>query len=569
MKGGGVINYNDLWSTPCYNPANTLLHDYTFRSGTAMDFMYIKFNTTYIAEAGVNYGVSVMKNDNTVVKYSNGIPIDSDNNGFDFRTSNTNCVYILCYSFACPNYSEGTLLDTQFKLYFPDNSSITVYSPATYYKVSDNFKCNVSGATLIDNLSNKIVSSIGFYSVEDIKLLGLTCLILRVNLPSFINNYVNDIYYFKENIDKQTSANTQPVLPLKTYTTYSKFPYNDSKLSSSNFVIGQVEPNSSYTANINYLKMMYQTAFIAKVTTYCENSNEAGPITAEVYNEPIIRRLDNTSNTQCFYMPPLYQNLGCNYSWIPMCYPVNKTDKLKMLGGFNVENSFAEVLTFAGIGNTETINNNGQYSVSDRNTLRNLFSIDTETGCNTMCTPYLETSSNIFQLQVSTGIVYLNFVEKSSIPAEVPWSIQSSNLNIGLSKLYGGINYNWLRGQFKFYSNNHIMLFAALNITSSTVDDYIDATIQITFEPMTGSDYSTTVPTFASNLTANMDIIRYKAFGYTSSDLNLSNDDFFMMDKLTGIQSNTPYVGFINVINNSNAKIHFNRIKLLLLEIQT
>ena len=530
--------------------------------------MYIKFNTTYVPEAGVYYGFSVMKNDNTVVKYSNGIPIDPDNKGFDFRTSNTNCVYILCYSFACPNYSEGTLLDTQIKLYFTDNNSLTVYNPATYYKVSNNFECNVSGATLIDNLSTKIVYSIGFYSVESIKLRGLACLILRVNLPNFIDYSVKDTHYFKENIDKQTSANTQPVLPLKTYSTYSKFPYNDSILSNGNFVIGQANTNGSYTANISYLKMMYQTAFIAKVTTYCENSNEAGPITAEVYNDPIIRRLDNTSNTQCYYMPPLYQNLGCNYSWIPMCYPVNITDKLKLLGGFNVENSFAEVLTFAGIGNTETINNNGQYSVSDRNTLRNLFSIDTETGCNTMCTPYLETSSNIFQLQVSTDIVYLNFAEKSTIPAEVPWSIQSSNLNVIGSRIFGN-NYNWGTGKFTFYSNNHVMLFAALNITSSTVDDYIDATVQITFEPMSGSDYTTTVPTFASNLTANMDIIRYKAFGYTSNNLNLSNDDFFMMDKLTGFKKNTPYVGFINVINNSNAKIHFNRIKLMLLEIQT
>lgn len=561
---GGLVNYSDLLSTSIADSSYNLLHNYTYRSGTAMDFVYLRYNgTLWIPASTSDLGVLQYVN----VKYFNNIPINSDNH-IDLRC-NSNSVYIFCYTHRFVNNKTNKALNVRVQLKFTDGTSVTVNNPIVYYKVNSSLTTSISMINIYDHLYTKIWNKYHIYLSEGSNLDQITFLILRVNLSGYVSDPVDNTLYFKENIDKQTSASTEPVLPLKTYTTYSKIPYNGA-ITSSSIMIGQGVAGGSYTANIDNNKMMYQTAFLIKVATYCENTDEAGPIQINTINNTYIQRNDGTSNTRVFYMPPLYRNLGCNYSWLPMCYPVDKTDKMRMYGGFAVEGSYAELETFAGIANTEIINNNGSYSVSDKNTCRNLYTIDSS-GCNRTYTPYSDNStasSNIFQLQQSKYAIYLSFSESSDVPAETPWPIQRNFLSPGTSKLKG-FNYNWNQGKFIFYENTTIMLFINYTITSSTEDNYIDTTVQITFEPMSGSDYSTTVPTFAENLTVNMDIVRYIDFGYTSSNLNLTSDDLFMMGKLTNVTPSIPYVGFINVINNANAKIHFNNIKLLMLAIQT
>ena len=530
-----------------------------------MDFVYLRYNgTLWMPASTSDLGVLQYAN----LRYYNNIPMNSSNNTIDLRC-NSNSVYIFCYTHRFTNDKSNRALNVRVQLKFTDGSSVTVNNPIVYRKTSAALTTSISMVKIFDNLHTKIWNKYHIYLSESSNLDQITFLILRVNLSGYVTD-PTDTLYFKENVDKQTSASTEPVMPLKTYTTYSKIPYNGD-ITSSYAVIGQSVTGGSYTANIGNTKMMYQTAFLIKVAAYCENTDEAGVIQVDTVNDPYIQRNDGTSNIRVFYMPPMYRNLGCNYSYLPMCYPVNKTDKMRMFGGFNnITGSYVELETFAGIANTEIINNGGSYSVSDKNTCRNLYTIDSS-GCNRTYTPYSDNStasSNIFQLQQSEYAIYLSFSESSDVPAETPWPIQRDFLSPSASKLMG-FNYNWNQGKFTFYENTNVMLFINYTITSSSEDNYIDATVQITFEPMSGSDYSTTVPTFAENLTVNMDIIRYINFGYTSSNLNLTSDDYFMMGKLTNITPSKPYVGFINVINNSNAKIHFNNIKLLLLAIQT
>ena len=527
-----------------------------------MDFVYLRYNgTLWVPASTSDLGVLQYAN----VKYFNNIPINSSNH-IDLRCS-SNSVYIFCYTNRFVNSRANRTLNVRIQLKFTDGTSVTVNNPIVYYKVSSSLTTSISMVKIFDNLHTKIWNKYHIHLSESCNLDQITFFMLRVNLSGYIPD-PTDTLYFKENIDKQTSTSTKPVLSLKTYTTDSKIPYNGA-ITSSSIVIGQSVTGGSYTPNIDNSKMMYQTAFLIKVAAYCENTDEAGPIQINTINNTYIQRNDGTSNTRVFYMAPMYRNLGCNYSWLPMCYPVDKTDKMRMFGGFDIEGSCVELETFAGIANTEIINNNGSYSVSDKNTCRNLYTIDSS-GCNRIYTPYSDNSaasSNIFQLQQSANASYLSFNESSDVPAETPWPIQRNFLNVGGSRLRG-FNYSWDQGKFIFYDTTNVMLFISYTITSSTEDDYIDTTVQITFEPMSG-DYSTTVPTFAENLTVNMDIVRYIDFGYTSSNLNLTSDDFFMMGKLTNVIPTKPYVGFINVINNANAKIHFDSIKLLLLAIQT
>ena len=563
QQGGGVINYSDLWSTPIADSSYNLLHNYTYRSGTAMDFVYLRYNgTLWVPATTSDLGVLQYAN----VKYFNNIPINSSNN-IDLRCS-SNSVYIFCYTHRFVNNKTNRALNVRIQLKFTDNSTVTVNNPIVYRKTSAALTTSISMIKIFDNLHTKIWNKYHIHLSEGCNLDQITFFMLRVNLSGYVTD-PTDTLYFKENIDKQTSASTKPVMSLKTYITNSKIPYNGA-ITSSSIIIGQGVTGGSYTANIGNTKMMYQTAFLIKVAAYCENTDEAGIIQVDTVNDPYIQRNDGTSNTKVFYMPPMYRNLGCNYSWLPMCYPVDKVDKMRMFGGFAVEGSYVEISTFAGIANTEIINNNGSYSVSDKNTCRNLYTIDSS-GCNRIYTPYSDNStasSNIFQLQQSANACYLSFNEKSDVPAETPWPIQNNFLSPSASKIKG-FTYGWSHGKFTFYKNTTIMLFINYTITSSSEDNYIDTTVQITFEPVSGSDYSTTVPTFAKNLTVNMDIVRYIDFGYTSSNLNLTSDDFFMMGKLTNVTPSIPYVGFINVINNANAKIHFDNIKLLLLAIQT
>ena len=563
QQGGGLVNYNDLWSTSVTDSSYNLLHNYTYRSGTAMDFVYLRYNgTLWMPASTSDLGVLQYAN----VKYFNNIPINSSNH-IDLRC-NSNSVYIFCYTNRFVNSRANRTLNVRIQLKFTDGSNVTVNNPIVYYKVNSSLTTSISMVKIFDNLHTKIWNKYHIYLSESCNLNQITFFMLRVNLSGYVTN-PTDTLYFKENIDKQTSTSTEPVMSLKTYITYSKVPYNGA-ITSSYAVIGQNVTDGSYTANINNTKMMYQTAFLIKVAAYCENTDEAGPIQINTINDTYIQRNDGTSNTRVFYMAPMYRNLGCNYSWLPMCYPVDITDKLRMYGGFDITGSYVELETFAGIANTEINNNSGSYSVTDKNTCRNLYTIDSS-GCNRTYTPYSDNptaSRNIFQLQQSEYAIYLSFSESSDTPAETPWPVQRDFLSPSGSKLMG-FNYNWNQGKFIFYDTTNVMLFINYTITSSSEDNYIDATVQITFEPMSGSDYSTTVPTFADNLTVNMDIIRYIDFGYTSDNLNLSSDDFFMMGKLTNVTPSKPYVGFINVINNANAKIHFNNIKLLLLAIQT
>lgn len=321
--GKGVVNYDNLWSTPITDSSYTLSNIYTFRSGTAMDFVYLRHNgSMWVSSNSEDLGAINTAN----VKYSNNIPINS-NGDIDLRCS-SNSVYIFCYSHRFVDNKSNKALNVRVQLKMADDFTVTVSNPIVYRKTNTALMTSISMVEIFDSLYTRVWNRFHVYLSEGCNLDQITLLMLRVNLSGYVTN-PTDILYFKENIDQQTSASTQPILPLKTYTTYSKIPYNGG-IKSSYAIIGQDVSNGSYTANIGSKYMMYQTAFLVKVTTYCENSDEAGVIQVDTTKDPYIQRIDSTSNTRTFYMPPLYRNLGCNYSWVPMCYPLDEAEKLSI-----------------------------------------------------------------------------------------------------------------------------------------------------------------------------------------------------------------------------------------------
>ena len=562
-----------------------LSNDYQERSGTLLDFAYIRFPGTI--PTGINPGstldLPLFSSDYETIVYTNNIPVTSE--GFDLRTDYDRIIHCF-YHFDMGN-GKNDLIQLGFRLIF--NTTInTVCPPSFYYNVGDNVYANTSGFFTVPNWQH-IIKGIGIQnkmSQNAIYINNLTFLVMRFNYDTSLID--NNQTYFKENentfyqnnstLDTSRGHVIDTVLPtpkLKCYTAYSKISgTKETWKTRGYFQHGITDIADEATANMPNSIQMFQGVTMSMVTCWCSNDSLAEvsvPVSTDRGNYVIPQGLGN--NYTVYYMPPLYNNLGNNYSFLPIIQRPGNTQKINVYSAFDTEGTFLKIESFSFIGNTR-INNygNGYYSVLDTAVLKNLYSLDPETNCGFTTTPYKDhpnKETSIFQMQVSTGLMYLEFVENTETPQEY-FQIQTNYLGSKFARLTTTLLYNWGTGKFIHYNNNPIVVFIEYTISSSSVDSYIDTSIQLTFEPQgNNADYTTVTPSFDPARTINLDIVRYIDFGYTAETLNFSRNCINIMHNITFLEANQYYYMFIRAIDNINhSRIIFNLTKLFFVEIE-
>lgn len=583
-----MINYSDLWSKSIYDPVNSSLsNDYQERSGTLLDFAYIRFPGTI--PTGINSGstldLPLFSSDYETIVYTNNIPVTSE--GFDLRTNHNRIIHCF-YHFNIGN-GKSNLMQLGFRLIF--NTTInTINPPSFYYNVvgDTNVYTNTSGFFTVPNWQY-IIKGIGIQnkmSQNTIYINNLTFLVMRFNYDNSLID--NNQTYFKENEntfyqDHSNTLNTSrghvidtalPTPKLKCYTARSKISgTKESWKTRGYFQHGITDLADEASANMPNNMQMFQGATMSMVTCWCSNDSLAGgPVTVSTDRGNYVIPQGLGDNYKVFYMPPLYNDFGSNYSFLPIILRPGYTQKLNVFSAFDTEGTFLKIESFSFINNTRINNNGGYYSVVDTAVLKNLYSLDPETNCGFTTTPCKNNQNketNVFQMQVSTSLMYLEFVENTETPQEY-FQIQTSYLGSKTARPTTTPMYDWISGKFIHYNNNPIVVFIEYTISSYSVDSYIDTSIQLTFEPKgDNADYTTVTPSFDPARTINLDIVRYIDFGYTAETLNFNRNCINIMHKIDFLEANQHYYMFIRAIDNINhSRIIFNLTKLFFVEIE-
>ena len=124
-------------------------NDYQERSGTLLDFAYIRFPGTIPTgiDSGSTLDLQLFSSEYETIVYTNNIPVTSE--GFDLRTDHNRIIH--CFYHYDIGNGESNLMQLGFRLIF--NTTInTINPPSFYYNVGDtNVYTNTSGFFTVPN----------------------------------------------------------------------------------------------------------------------------------------------------------------------------------------------------------------------------------------------------------------------------------------------------------------------------------------------------------------------------------------------------------------------------------
>ena len=561
MKGGGgVINYNTPWSYSVTNecPSCFLSNDYREYSCNAFDFVYFRHDSP-ITVNGTQTTINFINSPSSgIYLYTNGIPITNERYLIFNRNSENVCIFFVYYTGV-----PGEAID---KLNISLQGELVSSSTPSYFLINDthhNFINTVDSPvfsffTMKMNYNDRIIKNISLHFSSETRtsiINDLTLTILRFSRlapPSGPEYPVTS--YFKEDSETELIQVTKAYQQTKFLWTQHSITC-DSLANRTFAYLGQGSDNEQK----NYKDSLYSSCIIGVITAEAINDEPIGPILQD-YTENVIYG-DNSAilGGNIYFNPPLYNNCGKNYTIITPVYKRGKCVKLatKLKPGVTGGSLLYE---FYSNGHQKYKNINAQYSPRELNLHENIF-----TDNNNLYSPYEENTgktTNLLTTQIIAGkYMYISFMCGNQI-SNTPFMLRSGNCNSLGSKI-DGIQYNWANTNLYFYhDDSDVIVFLEYNLSSDTVNNYIDTTIRFTIEPETNSE-----PSFDPARTIDIDIIRYSDFGYPEEKVNLDSNIFCMIGKIKAkdIVPKLNYHMYLYIVNNDESKVKINTCKIFMI----
>ena len=553
-----MINYNTPWSYSVIDeyPSCFLSNDYREYSCNAFDFAYFRHGnpiTVSSTRTTINF---INSPSNDIYLCTNGIPITNEGYLVLNRGSENVCIFFVYYT-ATP----GEAID-ELNISLQEESVSS--STSSYFSINDthhNFINTTNSPTfslftMKMNYNGKLIKTLNLnFSSTEIKssmIDNLTFAILRFSrtLPPGPGYPVTS--YFKEDSETKMIQVTKAYQQTKFLWTQHQIAC-DSLANRTFAYLGQGSDNEQK----NYKDSLYSTCIIGVITAEAINDEPIGPILQD-YTTNIV--YGDTSATLCntCFNPPLYNNCGKNYTIVALAYKQGKSVKLatRLKPGVTGGSLLYE---FYSNGHQKYKNINANYTPREINLHKNIF-----TDNNNLYSPYEENTgktTNLLTTQIITGkYMYISFTCGEQI-GNTPWKIRSGNCNSIGSKI-DGIQYNWNNTNLYFYRNDSdVIVFLEYNLSSDTVNNYIDTTIRFTFEPETNSE-----PSFDPARTIDIDIIRYSDFGYPEENINLDSNTFCMIGKIKAkdIVPKLNYHMYLYIVNNDESKVKINTCRIFM-----
>lgn len=557
MKGGGVINYNTPWSYSVTDeyPSCFLSNSYREYSCNAFDFVYFRHDSPITVNGTQTTIDFIYSSSNGIYLCTNGIPITNEGYLIFNRDLENVCIFFIYYTGVPGEAIDNLSISLQ-------EESVSTSTPS-YFLINDthhNFINTIDSPvfslfTMKMNYNDRIIKNISLHFSSEIKssiIDNLTLTILRFSRQPPGPEYPVTSYF------KEDPA-TELIQVTKAYQ-QTKFLWTQHSITCDSLAnrpfayLGQGSDNEQK----NYKDSLYSSCIIGVITAEAINDEPIGPILQD-YTENVV--YGDASATLChtYFNPPLYNNCGKNYTIIAPVYKRGKCVKLatKLKPGVTGGSLLYE---FYSNGHQKYKNINAQYSPREINLHENIF-----TDNNNLYSPYEENTgktTNLLTTQIITGkYMYISFACRNQI-GNTPWKICNPNC-ISYGSRIDGIQYNWNDTNLYFYHNNSdVIIFLEYNLSSDTVNNYIDTTIQFTIEPETNSE-----PSFDPARTIDIDIIRYSDFGYPEEKVNLDSNIFCMIGKIKAkdIVPNLNYHMYLYIVNNDESKVKINTCRIFMI----